>query len=383
MKNRSDEPIFHSQGLSRSASNLAESHRRIRLREILLACLSAERFDMEVRVNNNADALLFTHKVRVEAPQTLRIASVKSPSRISPRGLSAKRFDMEVKMKKKADGRLRKKASYLALALIMAAGLSACGSGKEPQPAAEQTVETAEAQAAEEAAKEAAEKEAAEKEAAAKEAAEKEAAEQEAIKKPEPAAEEAADDKGKENKKKENKKEADKDNSEALALLDGKMTFDGMELEFPIELDGMKLGNWKIEYHGVDDPDSKMLAPAEIVTAVMTNDVFTADDVTVTAEFGNYTDGEVALKDLPMTGIYISKGKGKDGKEPVLPEVIMPAGLTWGSKAEEIRDIFGEASLSGSFFDKDFDYMYENGNYLVEFGGMSDTGLEYIVYCVE
>ena len=311
-------------------------------------------------------------------------------------------------MKKKADGRLRKKASYLALALIMAAGLSACGSGKEPQPAAEQTVETAEAQAAEEAAKEAAEKEAAEKEAAAKEAAEKEAAakeaaekeaaakeaaekkaaekeaaEQEAIKKPEPAAEEAADDKGKENKKKENKKEADKDNSEALALLDGKMTFDGMELEFPIELDGMKLGNWKIEYHGVDDPDSKMLAPAEIVTAVMSNDAFTADDVTVTAEFGNYTDGEVALKDLPMTGIYISKGKGKDGKEPVLPEVIMPAGLTWGSKAEEIRDIFGEASLSGSFFDKDFDYMYENGNYLVEFGGMSDTGLEYIVYCVE
>ena len=271
-------------------------------------------------MNNNADALLFTHKVRVEAPQTLRIASVKSPSRISPRGLSAKRFDMEVKMKKKADGRLRKKASYLALALIMAAGLSACGSGKEPQPAAEQTVETAEAQAAEEAAKEAAEKEAAEKEAAAKEAAEKEAAakeaaekeaaekeaaEQEAIKKPEPAAEEAADDKGKENKKKENKKEADKDNSEALALLDGKMTFDGMELEFPIELDGMKLGNWKIEYHGVDDPDSKMLAPAEIVTAVMSNDAFTADDVTVTAEFGNYTDGEVALKDLPMTGIYI------------------------------------------------------------------------------
>ena len=339
-------------------------------------------------MNNNADALLFTHKVRVEAPQTLRIASVKSPSRISPRGLSAKRFDMEVKMKKKADGRLRKKASYLALALIMAAGLSACGSGKEPQPAAEQTVETAEAQAAEEAAKEAAEKEAAEKEAAAKEAAEKEAAEkeaaeQEAIKKPEPAAEEAADDKGKENKKKENKKEADKDNSEALALLDGKMTFDGMELEFPIELDGMKLGNWKIEYHGVDDPDSKMLAPADIVTAVMSNDAFTADDVTVTAEFGNYTDGEVALKDLPMTGIYISKGKGKDGKEPVLPEVIMPAGLTWGSKAEEIRDIFGEASLSGSFFDKDFDYMYENGNYLVEFGGMSDTGLEYIVYCVE
>jgi len=27
--------------------------------------------------------------------------------------------------------------------------------------------------------------------------------------------------------------------------------------------------------------------------------------------------------------------------------------------------------------------MYENGKYLLELGGMSDTGLEYIVYSVE
>ena len=319
-------------------------------------------------------------------------------------------------MKKKEKGRLMKKASYLALALIMAAGLSACGSKKEPQPAAEQTAEVAEAQSAEDAAKEAAEKEAAEKEAAAKEAAakeaaakeaaekeaaakeaaekeaaekeaaEKEAAEPEMIQKPEPAAEEAgeeAENKKKENKKKENKKDPEKDTSEGLALLDGKMTFDGMELEFPIELEEMKLGNWKIEYKDVDDPDSKMLAPSEIVTAVMTSGSFTADDVSVIAEFGNYSGQEAALSDLPMTGIYISKGKGKDGKEPVLPEVLMPGGFTWGSKAEEISGIFGEASLSGSFLDKDFDYMYENGNYMAEFGGMNDTGLEYIVYCVE
>ena len=97
MKNRSDEPIFHSARFASKRRQPCGSHRRNRLREFLLACLSAERFDMEVRVNNNADALLFTHKVRVEAPQTLRIASVKSPSRISPRGLSAKRFDMEAK----------------------------------------------------------------------------------------------------------------------------------------------------------------------------------------------------------------------------------------------------------------------------------------------
>ena len=52
-------------------------------------------------MNNNADALLFTHKVFVEAPQTLRIASVNSPSPISPRSLSAKRFDKEVSMNNK------------------------------------------------------------------------------------------------------------------------------------------------------------------------------------------------------------------------------------------------------------------------------------------
>ena len=46
-KNHSEELIFHSQGLRRSAANLVGSHRRIRLREILLACLSALRFDME------------------------------------------------------------------------------------------------------------------------------------------------------------------------------------------------------------------------------------------------------------------------------------------------------------------------------------------------
>ena len=50
---------------------------------------------MRLRVNNNADVLLFTHKVRAEALQTLRIASENSPSRNSPRGLSAKRLDRE------------------------------------------------------------------------------------------------------------------------------------------------------------------------------------------------------------------------------------------------------------------------------------------------
>ena len=203
------------------------------------------------------------------------------------------------------------------------------------------------------------------------------------IKKPEPAADGSGEDKEKEKKKKKSKKESGSDASQGLAMLDGRMTFDGMELEFPIELESMKLGNWKIEYKDVDDPAVKMLAPAEIVTAVMTNDSFSTDDVTVIAEFGNYSNEETALSDIPMTGIYLTKGKGKDGKEPVLPEVVLPGKLTWGSKDEEIRGLFGEASFSGSFFDKDFDHMYENGSYMIELGGMNDTGIEYIVYCVE
>ena len=181
---------------------------------------------------------------------------------------------------------------------------------------------------------------------------------------------------------KEEEKEDEEDTAKGLDLLDGTMKFDGMELQFPIELEGMTLGSWQLEYVNVDDPDSKTLAPGEVVTAVMTCSAYSADDVTVTAEFGNYSDSEAALSEIPMTGIYIEKGKGKDGSEPSLPEVEMPGGLTWGSTEKEIRSLFGEASLSGTF-NKDFDCMYENGSYMVEFGGMNDTGVDYIVYCIE
>ena len=43
-------------------------------------------------------------------------------------------------MKKTGDGRLMKRASYALLALVMAAAMSACGSKKEEEPVAEQTV---------------------------------------------------------------------------------------------------------------------------------------------------------------------------------------------------------------------------------------------------
>lgn len=209
------------------------------------------------------------------------------------------------------------------------------------------------------------------------------------IEKPEPSGEEEAeqeeDKEDKEEKKNDKSKDDDsgkKTSKGSLEMLDGVMTFDKMELAFPIDLDAMSLGSWKLEFENVDDPSSKVLAPSEVVTVRMTCDKFAAEDVKVTAEFGNYSDESVNLTDLPMTGIYIEKGKGKDGEEPKLPEVELPGGLTWGSTEQEIRDLFGEASFSGTF-DRDFDYMYENGNYYLELAGMNDGGLDYMVYSME
>ena len=206
--------------------------------------------------------------------------------------------------------------------------------------------------------------------------------EKEVIQKPEATEANTEAEKEKEEKKKEKKKEEKTSAQYLNDVLDGVMTFDGMELEFPIELSGMKLGKWTLTYELDGDPSSKTLAYQETVLARMTSPDFTDDDVIVKAEFGNYTGSEAALTDLPMTGIYITKGKGKDGAEPKLPCLERHCGLTWGASADEVMAQLGEASFSGSF-DYDFDYMYENGEYLFEVGGMDDTGIEYIVYSVE
>ena len=161
------------------------------------------------------------------------------------------------------------------------------------------------------------------------------------------------------------------------------MTFDGMELSFPIELSNMTLGKWTIAYKDVDDPSSRTLYPGECVEAAMTCSDYAESDVTVTAEFGNYSDSEAALSDLPMTGIYVKKGKGTDGKEIRLPEVVLPGGLTWGSSQGEIEDLLGEASFAGGFIDSDFDLMYENGSFYLELAGSNDDGVDNIVYTME
>ena len=207
--------------------------------------------------------------------------------------------------------------------------------------------------------------------------------EKEVIEKPEVSEANTEAEREKEEKKKEKEEEEKKTSVRDLKeVLDGVMIFDGMELSFPIELNGMKLGNWTLTYELEGDPSSKTLVYQETVRAKMTSPDYTDDDVIVMAEFGNYGDSDAALTDLPMTGIYITKGKGKDGAEPKLPALELPCGFTWGTSSSEVQEQLGEASLSGSI-GYDFDYMYENGEYLLEVGGMDDTGIEYIVYSVE
>lgn len=205
--------------------------------------------------------------------------------------------------------------------------------------------------------------------------------EAEVIKKPEPS---EADLEEKEQEEPAGEEEAEKKDSSSteLAILGEGIVFDGMELSFPIELSADQLGNWKLTYQNVDDPSSMTLAPGEIVTAVMTNPAFKEEDVTVTAEFGNYGTESADLSDIPMTGIYVRRTGGSSGEEKKIPELVLPGGLTWGSSESEIMDVLGEASFSSGSGDQ-FDSMYENGSFLVEFSGSKETGVDYMVYCVE
>ncbi len=169
--------------------------------------------------------------------------------------------------------------------------------------------------------------------------------------------------------------------------LDGAFVFDGMELQLPIQMTDYKLGGWTITFEDIDDLTQVIVKPDEIYTAVMTSKDFTEDDIKATAEFGNYGEEPVALSDLPMTGIYLQRGKGKvkeDGEveEPKLPEVVLPEDFTWGKSAEDMWAAFGEPSFSG-ITREDFDGMYENGRYYMELAGMTDIGIDHIIYCVE
>ncbi len=310
-------------------------------------------------------------------------------------------------MIRKGYGMKWKRTAAVILALALTAGAYGCGKSAEPaQTAGEETAaqETQESTAAASTVQEPINPEQVKSDEvvkaddAAQSASKKETEAQDAGKEQAPAA--STEDKGKDviekpevseanteaEKEKEEKKKEEEEAKQSTQnlndVLDGAMKFDGMDLQFPIEISGMKLGKWTLilEYDG--DPSTKSMAPMEAVTAKMTSPDFTDDDVIVKAEFGNYSDSEVMLSDLPMTGIYITKGKGKDGAEPKLPALELPCGFTWGTPASEVQAQLGEASFSGTF-DYDFDFMYENGEYVFEVSGMNDTGIEYVVYSVE
>lgn len=183
----------------------------------------------------------------------------------------------------------------------------------------------------------------------------------------------------KEDKQEEESEKKEESSEKALAILDEGITFDGMELDFPIDAGNMKLGNWKLTFRDVDDPSDTTVVPGQVILADMTNPDYMESDVKVTAEFGNYTDGDLTLSDMDMTGIYIRKGEGDMVK---VPEVTLPGGLTWGSKESEVSEALGEASFS-SFPDGGFDSMYENGNYLMEVSGGNETGIDYIAFSME
>ena len=322
--------------------------------------------------------------------------------------LSARRFDMEEKVIRKGYGMKWKKTAAVILALALTAGAYGCGSSAEPaqttakeETAPQETQESAAAAStvqepinpeevkseevvkADDAAQSTSKKETEAQDAGKEQAPAASTAEKEkdVIEKPEVSEANTEAEKEKEENKKE-EEEAKQSTQNLNDVLDGAMKFDGMDLQFPIEISGMKLGKWTLtlEYDG--DPSTKSMAPMEAVTAKMTSPDFTDDDVIVKAEFGNYSDSEVMLSDLPMTGIYITKGKGKDGAEPKLPALELPCGFTGGTPASEVQAQLGEASLSGTF-DYDFDFMYENGEYVFEVSGMNDTGIEYVVYSVE
>lgn len=288
------------------------------------------------------------------------------------------------KVIRKGIGSVWRKSAAAVLVLALTAGMWGCGADKKEQETAH--TETASAQTTlqepinpEEVKSEDIIKEEV-KEEEKPEAAEAETeAEKEVIEKPEPSGETDQSQEKKGKKKNENSENKAADLGE---VLDGHMVFDGMDLQFPIELSGMKLGNWTITYELEGDPSDKTLAYQEVVMAKMTNPNYTDNDVIVRAEFGNYTGSEAALTDLPLTGIYVTRGKGTDSAEPRLPSLELPCGFTWGTSQSEIQQQLGEPSLSGSF-DYEFDLMYENGQYLIELAGMGDSGLEYVVYSVE
>ena len=107
----------------------------------------------------------------------------------------------------------------------------------------------------------------------------------EVIEKPEPTeVDPEAEREAAERKKEENEKRKQDNTSEVNLneVLDGVMSFDGMELAFPIELSSLKLGKWTLTYEIDGNPADKTMAPDQVVTAKMTSPDYTDSDVIAT-----------------------------------------------------------------------------------------------------
>ena len=103
MKNHSYELIFHSQGLRRSAANLVKSHRRIRLREILLARLRAKRFDMEVKMSFAETFKALSDPARRQILELLRQGPMSAGEIGSHFDMTGATISYHLKILKKAD----------------------------------------------------------------------------------------------------------------------------------------------------------------------------------------------------------------------------------------------------------------------------------------
>ena len=136
----------------------------------------------------------------------------------------------------------------------------------------------------------------------------------EVIEKPEPTEVDPEAERAEAERRKEENEKRKQDNTAAVNLdevLDGVMTFDGMQLEFPVDLNSLKLGKWTITYEIEGNPGDKTLVADQVVTAKMTNPDYTDDDVIVKAEFGNYTG--------------LLREKERTGRSPSFPRQNFPA----------------------------------------------------------
>ena len=90
--------------------------------------------------------------------------------------------------------------------------------------------------------------------------------------------------------------------------------------------------------------------------------------------FCNPTGDKIKLKDAYVNYLYMSNAYASSGKET--PQVVLPKGITWGSKAEDIEKAYGKPDyVFGDDEDSEFlSYTY----YINESEGSWNTDTVYL-----